>query len=80
MGLSPSYSTVTWLLPSGRRWGTMSSRRTLVNRRLSLWAKACLLYTSLRLKSVDLLNDPVQLFNLFVIAAAQQLSKPIHIW
>jgi hypothetical protein len=34
-GVSPSYSIVTWVLPSGRRYGTVPERRTSDSRRAS---------------------------------------------
>ncbi len=39
-GRSPSYSMVTWVLPSGRRYGTVPSLRTSVRRWESRCAKA----------------------------------------
>ncbi len=37
-GLSPAYSMVTWVLPSGRRYGTWPERRTADSCRASLCA------------------------------------------
>ena len=39
-GLPSAYSMVTWVLPSGRRYGTTPSLRTCVRRRASRWASA----------------------------------------
>ena len=36
---SPSYSTVTWLLPSGRSQGSSPLLRTAARRRQSPWAR-----------------------------------------
>ena len=38
LGVLSTYSTLTWLLPSGRRKSRMPSRRTSESRRTSLWA------------------------------------------
>ena len=38
--LSPSYSIVTWVLPSGRRYGIAPDLRTSDSRRASRWANA----------------------------------------
>ena len=38
--LSPTYSMVTWVLPSGRRYGTAPDLRTAVSRRASRCARA----------------------------------------
>ena len=37
--VSPSYSTVTWVLPSGRRYFKVPSLRTLASCLASLWLK-----------------------------------------
>ena len=39
-GVSPSYSTVTWLLPSGRSQGSSPLRRACERRRVILCASA----------------------------------------
>lgn len=39
-GRSPSYSMVTWVLPSGRRYGSTPLLRTSVSRRESRCASA----------------------------------------
>ena len=37
-GVSPAYSMVTWVLPSGRRYGTVPARRTSASCLASLCA------------------------------------------
>ena len=39
-GMPRSYSTVTWVLPSGRRYGSWPDLRTSASRRAIRWASA----------------------------------------
>ena len=39
-GRSPSYSMVTWVLPSGRRYGMVPSLRTAASCSASRWASS----------------------------------------